>query len=92
MFGAYGSAITHSSISFISAAAQDANLGKTLGLAKATVPVQNTRGIGKRDLKLNSELPEIEVHPETYEVRANGELLTCQPAEIVPLAQRYFMF
>ncbi len=92
MFGAYGGALAHSSISFISAAAQDADLGKTLGLAKATVPVKNTRGIGKKDLKLNTELPEIEVHPETYEVRANGELLTCQPAESVPLAQRYFMF
>jgi len=92
MFGAYGGALTQSSISFISAAAQDADLGKTLGLAKATVPVKNTRGIGKKDLKLNTALPEIEVHPETYEVRANGELLTCQPAESVPLAQRYFMF
>src|SRR6056300_1886004 len=89
MFGACGGALAHSSISFISAAAQDADLGKTLGLAKATVPVKNTRSIGKKDLKLNTELPEIEVHPETYEVRANGELLTCQPAESVPLAQRY---
>src|SRR6056300_1709164 len=76
MFGAYGGALAQSSISFISAAAKDADLGKTLGLAKATVPVKNTRGIGKKDLKLNTELPEIEVHPETYEVRANGELLT----------------
>ena len=92
MFGAYGGALAHSSISFISAAAQDADLGKTLGLAKATVPVINTRGKGKIHLKLNTEQPEIEVHRETYEVRANGELLTCQPAETVPLAQRYFMF
>jgi len=63
-----------------------------LGLAKQTVAVQNTRGIGKSDLKLNTVLPQIEVHPETYEVRADGELLTCQPADVVPMAQRYFLF
>jgi urease subunit alpha len=63
-----------------------------LGLSKQTVAVQNTRSIGKADMVLNDALPQIEVHPETYEVRADGELLTCQPAEVLPMAQRYFMF
>jgi urease subunit alpha len=54
--------------------------------------VRNTRDIGKQDLKLNTATPDIEVHPETYEVRADGELLTCQPATELPMAQRYFMF
>jgi urease subunit alpha len=56
------------------------------------VAVKHTRGIGKRDLKLNDALPRVEVHPETYEVRADGELLTCQPATELPMAQRYFLF
>ncbi|MDO6782460.1 urease subunit alpha, partial [Marinovum sp. 1_MG-2023] len=60
--------------------------------AKQTVAVTNTRKIGKIDLKLNDATPHIEVHPEPYEVRADGELLTCQPAEVVPMAQRYFLF
>ncbi|MEP5732065.1 MAG: urease subunit alpha [Sulfitobacter sp.] len=92
MFGAYGSALSQTSVSFVSAAAQDANVGATLGLAKQTVAVRNTRKISKADMVLNDALPQIEVHPETYEVRADGELLTCQPAEVLPMAQRYFMF
>ena len=63
-----------------------------LGLAKATLPVRNTRDIGKQDLVLNSATPHVEVNPETYEVRADGELLTCQPATELPMAQRYFLF
>jgi len=63
-----------------------------LGLAKQTLPVKHTRDIGKKDLVLNDATPEIEVNPETYEVRADGELLTCAPAKELPLAQRYFMF
>ena len=62
------------------------------GLLKATVAVRNTRGIGKADMRLNATTPEIEVDPETYEVHANGELLACQPATELPLAQRYFLF
>jgi len=92
MFGAYGRAVEHAAVTFVSAAAQDNGIRGRLGLAKQTVAVQNTRGIGKTDLKLNTVLPQIEVHPETYEVRADGELLTCQPADVVPMAQRYFLF
>ena len=92
MFGAFGRALENSSVSFVSDAAQGANVRQTYGLAKQTVAVQNTRGIGKSDLKLNTATPQIEVHPETYEVRADGELLTCAPAETVPMAQRYFLY
>ncbi|MFL2786926.1 MAG: urease subunit alpha [Paracoccaceae bacterium] len=92
MFGAFGRALENSSVSFVSDAAQSANVRQTYGLAKQTVAVQNTRGIGKSDLKLNTATPQIDVHPETYEVRADGELLTCAPAETVPMAQRYFLY
>ncbi len=92
MFGAYGRAVEHSAVTFVSAAAQAAGIGDALGLAKQTVAVEGTRNIGKSDLILNDALPEIDVHPETYEVRADGELLTCQPAEVLPMAQRYFLF
>ena len=92
MFGAYGRSLTESSVSFVSGAAQNDGIRSKLGLAKKTVPVRNTRKIGKLDLKLNVALPIIEVDPETYEVRADGELLTCQPADEVSMAQRYFMF
>ena len=92
MFGAFGSSLRHSSVSFVSKAAQDAGIAETLGLQKQTVAVKNTRNIGKADMVLNDALPVIDVHPETYEVRADGVLLTCQPAEVLPMAQRYFMF
>ncbi|MBY5931770.1 urease subunit alpha [Tateyamaria omphalii] len=92
MFGAYGRSVERSAVTFVSAAAQAEGVGTALGLAKDTVAVQNTRNIGKKDLKLNDATPEVEVHPETYEVRADGELLTCQPAEVLPMAQRYFLF
>ena len=92
MFGAYGRALTESSVSFVSGAAQNDSIRSKLGLEKQTVPVKNTRKIGKLDLKLNVSLPNIKVDPETYEVRADGELLTCQPADEVSMAQRYFMF
>ena len=93
MFGAYGRARTESSVSFVSAAAQDAGVRDRLGLAKQTVAVQNTRGgIGKAAMKLNAYCPVIEVNPETYKVRADGQLLTCEPAAVLPMAQRYFLF
>ncbi|MEL6412216.1 MAG: urease subunit alpha, partial [Pseudomonadota bacterium] len=92
MFGAYGRSVEHSAVSFVSQAALAEGIGGHLGLAKSTLAVNNTRGIGKKDLKLNQATPEIEVNPETYEVRADGELLTCQPAEELPMAQRYFLF
>ncbi|WP_300061951.1 urease subunit alpha [uncultured Roseobacter sp.] len=92
MFGSFGRSVEHSAVTFVSAAAQAAGLRDQLGLRKQTVAVEKTRDIGKKDLVLNDALPEIEVNPETYEVRADGELLTCQPAEVLPMAQRYFMF
>jgi len=93
MFGAFGKALTNSSVTFVSKSAHDANLAASLGTEKKMVAVTNTRGgIGKSAMRLNDATPEIEVHPETYEVRANGELLTCEPADVVPMAQRYFLF
>ncbi len=92
MFGAFGRALEHSAVTFVSGAAAQAGVEETLGLRKEVVAVKGTRGIGKKDLILNDALPEIEVNPETYEVRADGELLTCQPADVLPMAQRYFMF
>ncbi|MCR9114934.1 MAG: urease subunit alpha [Rhodobacteraceae bacterium] len=92
MFGAYGRNVERSAVTFVSGAAHAAGIGGTLGLAKDTLPVAGTRGIGKTDLKLNDAMPVVEVNPETYEVRADGEVLTCAPAETLPMAQRYFLF
>ncbi|OWY17277.1 urease subunit alpha [Thioclava sp. JM3] len=92
MFGALGGARYASSVTFISQAAQANGLAASLGLQKQTLAVEGTRGIGKAQMIHNAATPEIDVHPETYEVRADGELLTCEPAEVLPLAQRYFLF
>ncbi|MEM6661956.1 MAG: urease subunit alpha, partial [Pseudomonadota bacterium] len=92
MFGAFGRSLEKSSVIFVSEAAQAAGIGGQLGIAKETLAVRGTRNIGKSAMVLNDATPQIEVHPETYEVRANGELLTCEPAEVLPMAQRYFMF
>jgi urease subunit alpha len=92
MFGAFGRSVEHSAVTFVSAAAQAAGIGDTLGLHKEVKAVKGTRTIGKKDLILNDALPQIEVNPETYEVRADGELLTCQPADVLPMAQRYFLY
>ncbi|MCC1491982.1 urease subunit alpha [Cognatishimia sp. F0-27] len=92
MFGAYGRSVEHSAVTFVSEAAQADGIGNRLGLAKQTLAVKGTRGIGKSDLVLNTATPTVEVHPETYEVRADGELLTCDPAAELPMAQRYFLF
>ena len=92
MFAAFGGSVQNSAVSFVSAAAQDAGIGAALGLAKTTVPVEHTRTISKADMVHNDYCPDIEVNPETYEVRADGELLTCEPANELPMAQRYFMF
>ncbi len=92
MFGAFGGARRASSVSFVSAAAAAGDVGRRLGLGKGLVAVAGTRGIGKADMRLNDALPHIEVNPETYEVRADGELLVCEPAAVLPLAQRYFLF
>ena len=92
MFGAYGRSVEKSAATFVSKVAFDEGIKNTLGLAKELLPVINTRDIGKADLLLNNATPVMEVNPETYEVRADGELLTCEPAEVLPMAQRYFMF
>jgi urease subunit alpha len=93
MFGAFGRSLTASAVTFVSQAALDLGIGGTLGLGRTLLPVRNTRGgISKASMIHNSATPRIEVDPETYEVRANGELLTCAPAEVLPLAQRYFLF
>jgi urease subunit alpha len=90
MFGAFGRAMTESSVTFVSQALVEK--GEQLGLAKKLLPVTNTRKIGKRSMMLNSATPHMEVDPETYEVRADGRLLTCEPAKVLSLAQRYFMY
>lgn len=92
MFGAYGGSRTRSSVTFLSPAALEADLPATLGLQKEAVAVRDTRTIDKRAMIHNSALPQIEVDPETYEVRADGELLTCEPARELAMAQRYFLF
>ncbi|NWG25475.1 MAG: urease subunit alpha, partial [Pseudorhodoplanes sp.] len=93
MFGAYGRALTASSVVFASKAAVRANLGKKLGIQKELVAVSNTRGgISKKSMIHNGATPKLEIDPETYEVRADGELLTCAPADVLPMAQRYFMY
>jgi urease subunit alpha len=93
MFGAYGKAITASSVTFVSQTAFDAGLQHSLGVEKGMVAVENTRGgISKASMVLNNATPSVEVDPETYEVRADGELLTCEPATELPMAQRYFLF
>jgi urease subunit alpha len=92
MFGAFGKSLTASSVTFVSEAAAKAGIGETLDLDKAMIPVSGTRSIKKGDMKLNDYLPNMEVDPETYEVRADGELLICEPAEVLPMAQRYFLF
>jgi urease subunit alpha len=92
MFGALGGARSATSVSFVSQAAIEGGLSERLGLRKRLVPVLGTRHLRKRDLILNDYLPQIEVDPQTYEVRADGQLLTCEPASVLPLAQRYFLF
>ena len=92
MFAALGRSVERSSVLFVSAAAREEGIGEALGLRKDTVAVSGTRSIGKRDMVLNDALPTVEVDPETYEVRADGELLTCEPAAVLPMAQRYFLF
>jgi len=90
MFGAFGRCLTESSVTFVSQAALKKS--ETLGLAKKLLPVTNTRKIGKHSMILNTATPRMEVNPETYEVRADGRLLTCDPLKVVPMAQRYFMY
>jgi urease subunit alpha len=90
MFGVFGRALTESAVTFVSQAALEKTDG--YGLAKRLLPVTNTRKIGKNSMILNSSTPRMEINPETYEVRADGRLLTCEPARVLPMAQRYFMY
>ncbi|MEM9318525.1 MAG: urease subunit alpha [Pseudomonadota bacterium] len=92
MFGSFGRSLEQSSVTFVSAAAQEAGIGDALGLRKSTVAVRNTRDISKADMVLNAATPDVHVDPETYEVRADGEIITCEPASELPMAQRYFLF
>ena len=93
MFAAFGRALAASCITFVSAAALEADIGARFGLSRTLSAVRNTRGgIGKKDMIHNDATPVIEVDPETYEVRADGVLLTCEPAAVLPMAQRYFLF
>ncbi|AZL60679.1 urease subunit alpha [Tabrizicola piscis] len=92
MFGAFGGSVTRNAVTFVSKAGLEADIKGAYGLAKDTLAVEGTRGLAKRDMKLNFATPTIEVDPETYEVRADGVLLTCEPARELPLAQRYFLY
>jgi urease subunit alpha len=92
MFGSYGRALTQSCLTFVSRAAIEDDIGRRLGLSRPLSAVCGTRDIGKAAMKLNDATPHIEVDPETYEVRADGALLTCEPMAALPLAQRYFLF
>ncbi|MCC5644304.1 urease subunit alpha [Nostoc sp. CHAB 5824] len=92
MFGSFAGARHATSLTFVSQAALEKEIPSQLGLQKAAVAVSGTRQLSKRDMKLNDALPHIEVDPETYEVRADGELLICEPATVLPMTQRYFLF
>ncbi|MEO0868935.1 MAG: urease subunit alpha [Cyanobacteria bacterium J06642_11] len=92
MFGSYGGAIGSTSLTFISKAAAEADIASQLGLQTTAVAVSGCRNLSKADMKLNDYQPSMEVDPETYEVRADGQLLTCEPADELPMAQRYFLF
>jgi urease subunit alpha len=91
MFGAFGGGL-RKSFTFVSQAAFDLGIARELGLAKTVIPVRGTRRLRKRDMVHNGATPHMEVDPETYEVRADGRLLVCEPARVLPLAQRYFLF
>jgi urease subunit alpha len=92
-FGAHGRALGSTSLTFVSEASLRQKHGiRDLGLRRELVAVKRCRKIGKRDMVLNDALPKIEVDPETYTVKADGEHLTCEPAKVLPMAQRYFLF
>jgi len=92
MFGALGAVRAETCFTFVSKAALADGIKDKIGLKKMVVPVSNTRNIQKKDMILNNYQPNVEVDSQTYEVRADGQLLTCEPAEVLPLAQRYFLF
>jgi urease subunit alpha len=92
MFGSFGGALTRGSLTFVSQAGLDAGIAERYGLAKTLVAVKNIRGIGKRHMIHNAYTPQMEVDAQTYAVRADGMLLTCEPAVTLPMTQRYFLF
>ena len=93
MFGAYGRAVAATSLTFVSRTSLDRGIAAALRVSKPLVAVENTRGgIGKKSMVHNSATPKIDIDPETYAVKADGVLLTCQPADVLPMAQRYFLF
>jgi urease subunit alpha len=92
MFGAFGGALRRTSLTFLSRVALNGGIPGKLGLKKTAVAVKGCRGLTKRDMINNDALPRIEVDPDTYEVRADGQLLTCEAAQVLPMAQRYFLF
>ena len=92
MFGAFGRSLENSAVTFVSQASFDRDIGSNLELRKKTIPIKNTRSINKSDMVYNNLCPTVEVDPETYEVKANGEILTCEPASELPMAQRYFLY
>ncbi len=92
MFGAYGKALYKTCITFVSKLSLEKNIVQQYGLQKIILPVKNCRNIAKKDLIHNDATPQIDVNPENYEVRVDGEVITCEPVSVVPLAQRYFLF
>ena len=92
MFGAFGRSLENSAVTFVSQASFERDIGSNLELRKKTIPIKNTRSINKSDMVYNNLCPTVEVDPETYEVKANGEILTCDPASELPMAQRYFLY
>jgi urease alpha subunit len=92
MFGSFGRAVGTSSVAFVSKACRERNIAEQYGLTKRIEPVSHCRNLTKKDMRWNDALPKITVDPETYEVRADGEHLRCEPATILPLAQRYSLF
>jgi len=92
MFGAYGSALANSSFTFVSQVAYESNIKEKFQLKKELLPVKGIRHLSKKDMKFNDVTPEIQVNPQTYEVKVNGEVVTSKPAQQLPLAQKYFLF
>jgi urease subunit alpha len=92
MFGALGGALSKTCFSFVSKASLEEGIVERYGLKRQVVPVENCRTVGKKDMKNNAAMPKIEVDPDTYRVTVDGELATCEPATVLPLAQRYFLF
>jgi urease subunit alpha len=92
MFGAFGKALGSTCLTFVSKLAHKDGIKRKLALSRIVLPVKNTRKIGKKHMILNDAMPKVDVDPETYEVRADGTPLVCEPAKILPLAQRYFLF